>query len=324
MKRINKKLLSQFWVVAVISNSVRYRSRVRLFKKFHKEMRDAGAQMIVVELAYGRRAFEVTEEGNPHHLQLRSEAEIWHKENMINLGVLRLTEVAPDWKYFAFIDADISFVPSHSFVERQRWISETIHQLQHYAVIQMFQHAVDLGPTGEVFAKHEGFAWSYHEGKITKQTQKYTSFHPGYAWAIRREAFTQVGGLIETAILGAGDRHMAYGMIGMMNVSIQPKLHPNYSVPLMQWQARAERYIQRNIGYLPGTIVHHWHGKKKDRKYHDRWNILVQNQFDPYTDLKRNEHGLLELVVITPRQMKLRDDIRKYMRSRNEDSLDLE
>jgi hypothetical protein len=316
--------VDSFYVIAVISNPVRYKTRVRLFKKFQEEMNQAGVKLLVVELAYGNRHFEITEVGNPFHLQLRTSHELWHKENLINLGVRRLSEVAPHWKYFAFIDADITLLPSHWAIERESWVHETVHQLQHHHVVQMFQHALDLGPHGQTFGKYEGFAWAYIEGKFESKSYKYTSFHPGYCWAMRRESFNHLGGLIETAIMGAGDRHMSYGLIGMMKESLNPGLNPNYAVGLLEWEKRAEKFIQRDLGYVPGTVIHHWHGKKKDRRYHDRWRVLIDNQFDPNTDLKRNDQGVLELVVITSRQIKLREDIRKYMRARNEDSLDME
>lgn len=316
--------VDRFHAVAVISNPVRYKKRTHLFKKFQMEMKLAGVDLLVVELAYGHRHFEVTEPGNPWHLQLRTNSEIWHKENLINLGVRRLCEVAPNWKYFAFIDADISFVPSHAFTERENWVRETVHKLQHHAVVQMFQTALDIGPNGETFGKYEGFAWAYVEGRFKPNNYKYTSFHPGYCWAMRRDAFDALGGLIETAILGAADRHMAYGLVGMMEESVHPGLSPSYATNLLQWQTRAERYIQRDLGFIHGTIIHHFHGKKSDRNYHNRWSILVANQFNPDTDLKKNASGVLQLEVISPRQIKLRDDIRKYFLARNEDSIDTE
>lgn len=193
--------IDQFYVIAVTSNPARYKARVRLFQKFVLEMNQAGAKLLIVELAYGNRHYEVTEPGNPWQLQLRASSELWHKENMINLGVRRLTEIAPDWKYFAFIDADISFQASHWATERENWIMETVHQLQIHKVVQMFQTAIDLGPTGTTFAKYEGFAWAYVEGRFTPKTLCYTSFHPGYAWALTRDAYCATGGLIETAIM---------------------------------------------------------------------------------------------------------------------------
>lgn len=313
-----------FYVIAVISNPVRYRSRVRLFKQFEEQMKADGATLLVVELAFGHRPFEVTHAGNPWHLQLRSFSELWHKENLCNLGLRRLAELVPDYSTVAFIDADITFARSHWLPERRDWISETVHQLQHYDVVQMFQTALDLGPRGECFGKYEGFAWAYLEGKFDPQSFKYTSFHPGFCWAWRRDALSRVGNLLQYAILGAGDRHMAFSLVSMAKYSLHPGLDPHYATSILEWEKRADRYIQHNIGFVPGTIYHHWHGSKRRRFYHDRWKILVNNQYNPYTDLKTNDQGVLELVVMDRRQMKLRDDIRAYFRSREEDSIDNE
>lgn len=317
-------------MIAVISNPIRYNSRYKLFYRFQREMEEAGASLIVVELAFGNRPFEITDSSNSHHVQLRTTSEIWHKENLINLGVKRLTDLHPDWRYMAFIDTDVSFVRSHYFQDRQDFITETVHQLQHYKVVQMFQNAIDLGPTGESISRAEGFAWAYLNGKITGKSECYQQFHPGYAWAITRDAFEatwlpiQSGGLIETGILGSGDRHMAYAWIGKVLGSVHHEISQGYTDVLKAWQERSDGLIQRNIGYVPGTLIHHFHGKKRNRFYRDRWKILTENRFNPLTDLRRDRHGLLELVVMNRRQMKLRDDIRNYFRSRLEDSLDLE
>ena len=56
----------------------------------------------------------------------------------------------------------------------------------------------------------------------------------------------------------------------------------------------------------------------------DRWKILTENQFNPNTDIKRDWQGLFQLEDHGDmRSIKLRDDIRKYFRARNEDSIDL-
>jgi hypothetical protein len=66
-----------------------------------------------------------------------------------------------------------------------------------------------------------------------------------------------------------------------------------------------------------------WHGRKQQRGYVERWKILTGNNYDPDTDLKKDPQGLWQLVVESPRQIKMRDEIRAYFRSRNEDSRDL-
>ncbi len=81
--------------------------------------------------------------------------------------------------------------------------------------------------------------------------------------------------------------------------------------------ARAERYIQRNIGYVQGLLLHYFHGSKKDRGYIGREEILWKNRFDPASDIKRDWQGLLQL---TDQKSRLRDHLRTYFRSRNEDA----
>jgi hypothetical protein len=87
-----------------------------------------------------------------------------------------------------------------------------------------------------------------------------------------------------------------------------------------RWQERAERHIQRRVGVVPGTINHYWHGSKQNRRYQDRWKILVGGGYDPNLDLKYDFQGVLQL---TERNTKLRDDVIHYFSVRNEDSMDL-
>jgi hypothetical protein len=53
-------------------------------------VRSGGSDLYTAEVAFGERHFEVTEAGNPRHLQLRTTSEIWHKENALNLLIQRL------------------------------------------------------------------------------------------------------------------------------------------------------------------------------------------------------------------------------------------
>lgn len=315
-------LPEKLYVVAVISNGVRYKSRYSLFKQFEKEMlANPDVVLFTVEAAFGDRPHEVTDSSNPHHVQLRTWDEVWHKENMINIGVQHVIRQYPKASYIAWIDTDVRF-------QRGDWAIETLHQLQHHQVVQMWSHAVDLGPNAEALATHHSFIKQYTSGAPYcyggKKASYNTHWHPGYAWAMRVEAWHHLGGLIETAILGAGDNHMAHALVGMLDFTCDKKLHSSYFKHLNIWAERAERWIRRDVGFVQGTLTHYWHGKKKDRGYHDRWQILVNHQFDPDQDLKRDGQGLLQLVDRGDvRSIKFRDDIRKYFRSRNEDSIDL-
>lgn len=298
------------YVVTAVFNPWRYKSRIKLYRDFEKYVNDSGAKLVTVELAYGQRDFVVTEPNDPMDVQLRTDAELWHKERMLNLGIQRLPR---DWKYVAWIDADIVFA-------RPDWVEETVHLLQHFSFIQMFSQAVDLSPNYEILKTHTGMFYAHYEGLMKQVGGKYEQYHPGFAWAARRDALNNVGGLFDTAVLGSADRHMALSLLEYGERSHPSGISNGYKEQLQLWQDRCHKFVKKNVGYMPGAILHYWHGKKVDRRYQDRWKILVNHQFDPEFDLKLDTQGLYQF---TERCPQLAYDIRKYFQARNEDSIDV-
>lgn len=307
-------LRDKLHVVTMISNPVRYKSRYRLYKQFAEYMNRSGViHFHTVEIQNGERAFAVTDKDNPYHIQLRTEDELWHKENAINLCMNRFTPKFPEWKYMAWIDADVEF-------QRPDWIDECLHQLQVNHWIQMFRQAIDMGPSGEAMYIHNGYIYSYWHD-LPKSDGVYSKWHSGYAWAATREALNGVGGLVDRTILGSADYIMASCLVGRGAEMTKRHYHPNYKHMILSWQDRAERYVKRDVGYMDGILLHYFHGKKKDRKYSEREQILVKEQYDPYKDIYHDWQGLYRL---EDDRIKLRDDIKKYFRHRNEDSIDAE
>ena len=325
---MKKPDLSHFYVVTIISNTARFSSRYNLFRKYEKMIKDTGVTLITVEMALGDRAFEVTERDNPHHLQLRSIDELWHKENMINLGISYLLQLDPEAKYVCWIDGDVM-----PMMPAREWLEETWHQLQVYEVVQMFQYAQDMDPDfNPIGERQEGFISTYirHGGALpnihmrwaSRETKGYSEFgHPGFAWAANISALSAVGGLPDTHILGAGDRFIAMGLIGATEKTVYQGLSEDYKQSIRDWGIKAERYLKRDVGFVKGCLLHMWHGSKKQRFYIERWKVLIDNKFSPARDLKRDAQGLWQLETHSPRQIKLRDQIRAYMRSRNEDCI---
>lgn len=307
---------SKFWVVAVVSNPQRFKTRWDLFSKFKTYVEKQTPNLIVVEAAFGERSFVITNSVDPRHVQVSTFDELWHKENMINLGIQRITQIQPDWKYVAWIDGDVEFV-------NPAWLEETVHQLQHYQVVQMFQNAIDLGPKNETFATYQSFMSIYLKGLMWGK--EYTYAHPGYAWAARREAIEMLGGLYDLSVIGSGDYLMARSFIGSA-VDIWGKTYSHgLRKSVLDWQSRCTRLLHRDVGFVPGTLLHYWHGKKKNRKYLERNDILVRSQYDPFVDIKRDPQGLWQLDMDgTDRMIRLRDDLRIYAAQRNEDDVVLE
>ena len=297
---------SKLYVIAVISNPARFQTRYKLFNEFCQRMRkEDNIVLVTLELQQGLRPF-ITDAA----IKLRTNYEIWYKENLINIAVQHLPT---HWKYMAWIDADVEF-------QNKNWVLDTIDQLQTYKIVQLFSHAIDLGIKKETLHVHTGFAYQYVNGETWKEARYGNFWHPGYAWAITKEAYNDIGGLMEFPILGSADNHMSLSFIGMVSKSLNSQLHENYKMLAHIFQERCERHIKRNIGFVHGTILHHFHGNKVDRKYQDRWKILIENKFDPLRDLKKDCNNLWQL---EDTKIKLRDDIIMYFRQRNEDSVDM-
>ena len=346
------------YVITPLFNPQRYKRRWKLWADFQKHVRDAGAILLTVECSFGERTSAADNWAYPNdskedptytsfgpapvppaakmppsrlkqdYIKLRCdyEQEIWTKESLLNVA---LQHLPPDWKYVAWIDSDVIF-------SRPDWVSETLHQLQHYHVVQMFSVALDLSPRYEPIAAHHSFVHSYQQGLVPPDSGNYygdyyagaddgksklNRWHSGYAWAARREALDIVGGFMDFPILGAADHHMAKALIGRGEESVHKDIHPNYRAAVMAWQDRAEQHIKRNVGCVDGTLLHFWHGSKVNRRYVDRWKILVQNNFDPQVDIYKDTRGIYRLSGNKPL---LRDQIRAYFKQRNEDGIDMQ
>ena len=316
----------KLYVIAVVSNPIGYESRYRLYRNFAKHMEKSGVELITVELAFEDKPFAITRVDNLNHVQVRTNHVLWHKENLINLGIQNLPY---DWKYVAWIDADITFV-------NPNWVENTISALQEYKVVQLFSQVIDLGPTGESMQTFNSFGAMYIKNNkiiegarinpITKKSKdnggiftKNIFWHPGFAWAARREVIKEVGGVMDFTILGSGDHLMALSFLGETDRINSFDFSQEYLQAIYNWQSKALLATQKNIGYVPGTIAHHFHGKKINRGYHNRSQILIDYQFNPYTDLVKDKQGVYELIIQSERQQKFADALYKYFESRKED-----
>ena len=71
------------------------------------------------------------------------------------------------------------------------------------------------------------------------------------------------------------------------------------------------------LGYLPGVVKHHFHGSKKNRRYNDRWQILVKHAYNPMKHLHLRPDGLIVPAPACPPQ--LLEELYDYFAQRNED-----
>jgi hypothetical protein len=213
-----------------------------------------------------------------------------------------------NWKYLSWIDADLEFL-------NQNWVQDTIDRLQKADVIQMFRSVVNLGPNGETIKVDKGFAYmAKGSGTPWTSTDKYGFWHPGYAWACNHTAFKKMGGLIDWAILGSGDRHMAMALVGRVIQSAPGNIHANYKTLLQDFETNCQGL---KLAWVDGTIIHHWHGNFADRRYKERWEILTRNNFDPLDDIGVTSKGVVQLSKKGQRFTRYLDE---YFAGRREDA----
>jgi len=96
--------------------------------------------------------------------------------------------------------------------------------------------------------------------------------------------------------------------------SINEKCHPDYKQSVLEFQERCKGL---RIGFVEGVIRHFFHGSKANRKYHDRWKILVKYQYSPFKMVWFDNNFLLYPRHSFPQGMK--DEIRAYFFERNDD-----
>jgi hypothetical protein len=298
----NERVEENLHVVMVISNPCRYLRRFKLAHEFIERMKkEQNVILYIVEVAYKNDEFHVTQIDNERHLRIRSwDSPIWLKENMVNIGVDLL--LPSDWKAMAWIDADIEFDNPH-------WASDALKILNGSRdIIQLFSHCVDMDANEEQMKIFNSFGQQY----IRNSENEF--WHPGYAWAITRSAFEKLGGLYDLGILGSGDYNVAKSLLNQGAESIHQGNSQGYKDTLKSYQENAKNL---RLGYVPGVIRHYYHGSKKNRKYGDRWKILVKHQYDPNIHVFKNEFGLMCPTPECPDQ--LLTEILQYFSERNED-----
>jgi hypothetical protein len=224
---------------------------------------------------------------------------------MINLGVKYL--LPKDYKAFAWIDADIEF-------ESPTWAMDTLKILNGTSdVVQLWSHAVFMSRDEmnlEIFN-----SFGYRCIKDNKQ-YKYTDkdyWHPGFAWAITRTAYEQVGGLFDD-VLGSADSIMSISFINKVDIRKKKVYTDDYNNSMEEYQKNATNI---RVGYVPGVIRHYYHGSRLNRKYVEKCKIIIDNEYSPTKHLTYDESGIRIPTSECPPQLII--DIINYFIERKED-----
>jgi len=295
------------------------------------------------------------------YIGLRSTHELWLKENMINVGVSRLPH---DWQQVCWLDSDVTFLrpnwvgecihklQHYDFLQmfssardlgpNYEMLDETYPHASGISFVNAWQQGLlstDLKRLERITKRVERKVADSPllaadakrvDADIKKLARDAADYNypprvwPGLAWAARRTAFDQVGGLFDVAIWGGGDYDMAHALIEQAVGRTHHGVHENYKTMLAEYESRCCSHIRRNVGVMEGTVVHYWHGRKTDRKYVEKRKLMNKVAFDPLRHLKRDYQGLYQLHDDgTENYVHFRDMMRKIARERNEDTTEL-
>lgn len=230
----------------------------------------------------------------------RAANSLWQKEAIVNLA---LAHCAPTIKYFGWVDHDIVF-------ENPNWLADAVRLIDYGAdAVQLFSEIARMSLDRVVE--------NAIPGAVAGMTQGKPRFaNPGGAWLARRSFMDSIGGLNVENIFGGGDQAFLDGLLGIPGNHLK-----GYSEGLRQslldWIKRtAEITGGAKPRYVDGTGYHLWHGTHKDRQYATRNRLLIDEAFDPRTDIRLNPVGLLEWCSDKPR---LHDGLRQFFENRRED-----
>lgn len=290
-----------FAVMTCHFNSCKFQSPHQNYLRFAAALKEHDVPLFTAELAFDESPFVLEQTSNVHRFRTRHV--LWHKERLLNL---LLKHVPPQYDKIAWIDADLLF-------QNPNWASEAAEGLDSSPVLQLFENAVYRDRAGVPSESQTGIAKAL--SLTTNKTHPPGSFHPGFAWAARRELL-ETAKLFDASICGGGDFFMVAAMYGWW---AHP--HLSYYPPTMRrafndWARPFWSQIRGNVGFVPGTVYHLWHGDRSRRQYSERFGWLRQARYDPAKHLSVDASGLWQW---NPGTELLQGTLRRYFQDRRED-----
>ena len=231
-------------------------------------------------------------------------APIWQKERLLNIAIRALPASV---EKVIWIDGDL-------LVDSPTWARDVATALDKWPVIQPWTEATFRGPAGEPIAGPMGnetvpsvpfandcrLALATATGETASPSGLPTNAWPGFCWAARREVLDAIGGLYEYDLSGPNDVLMSLAFYGDWSNFFLMRYNGEFKQHFLPWAERAYKIVQGNVGYVPATLTHLWHGPFDQRKYLQRTVQLYAAGYDPARDVGTANDGTLVLTDACP------------------------
>ncbi|MEZ5288662.1 MAG: hypothetical protein R2712_28415 [Vicinamibacterales bacterium] len=246
-----------------------------------------------MEMAVDAGSFDVEAGIADRIVRVRTDALMWQRERLLNIGVAALPE---ECDAVVWLDCDLLF-------ERDDWVADTARRLDDTPVVQPFEVArylprgVDDPAAAGESPEVRGIAATLarHPDRQRALAHYLEHGHTGFGWAFRREIVDRHG-FYDGLIVGGADVVMAHACYGDRDFFegrnwYARRLPPAVVAHAADWSPGFMDAVGGRVGYTPGTVAHLWHGDLAARQYTERLAILRDEAFDPRTDLARTVDG---------------------------------
>jgi len=303
----------EFWGLTSFFNPGGYRARCANFLRFRQNLK---IPLALVELSFDGQ-FEFSSRDADLYIPIDGGSRMWQKERLLNLGLDRLP---PECRYVALLDGDIEF-------EWDSWTEEAVKELDSHRLVHLFDRVFheSADDPSVSFLEEPGFVSCVLDGvsldecfSLSVVRGKGNSAGVGFGWAARIEDWRRHG-LYDGCIVGGGDNAMISAAYGYFDSVIQRHgMNDRCQERYLEWAGRFHETFRDRIGSLRGQIRHFWHGTIDDRSPRARHRILVEHEFDPFTDIAPGPSGAWEWNSDKP---ELHRAVRDYFLSRREDGV---
>lgn len=301
---------SDLWIVTCYFNPQSYATRLENYHRFKKAFERSAARFVTVECAFDNQPFVLS---GPNVISLKATDVMWQKERLLNIAISSLPS---ECRKVVWLDCDILF-------QNPMWLVQTSKLLDRFALVQPFQEVVyppkgELCYSGESNDSIESFASAFSSAPNKYLAGNFRKHgHTGFGWAARRDLLTSHG-LYEACVVGDGDHMMAHAACGDWDSScvynsIVGFVHRNH---FRQWAVPFYKDVRGRLGYVPGTILHLWHGEAQNKRLYKRLLELAAFEFDPTRDVRVEHGGALEW---NSPKLELHRWLQEYFASRMED-----
>ncbi len=301
-------LKGEIWGITCFYNFSQKRELENNYHIFRENSKKQGLRLLTVELFVEGSGPHLNKEDADIYVSIEADQRhiLWQKEALLNVALSRLPDRCDK---VIWLDCDILF-------QNEEWVLDTAKALESYCVIQPFETAMRL-PEGmnsipkpmqvkkakqglQEGEKYMGLA-HYWSAPRKSSAQMGVS---GFAWAARRSVLEGIG-FFDQAFLGGADGLMARAfslenaeqMKSYWRNRIYFTLCSNQIPTLDVWTAEIHRRVQGSLGSIEGEVFHLWHGHQSDRNYFGRIQVLWDQEFDPKSDLSKNDSNIWQCSV---------------------------